>query len=786
MADKKIEVPKEVDALALHSEKSERNGSGWQNVLEVFKYLTQGRLEIREAQGLSLSRFDKSISKLNDLGKNPKTDASRKRFDTNLKFRELSSTATSEDGFGDWQPLTIGVLAAWWDNPSFALKSRWTSPASFLTVMRDAYGAYGKTMSDNRAKIAKISTDATRLVYEPSVSYATTWVYLGRQGGRRTLREIDKSFLYARLCKSRDGEIYWRSKNGEIALIPFDTRGVIMENPSEPACKKFWELFDEDCEDDLTEKFPKLVVQKADALRLERKTDDETGMPIQPVDDELAEDIPRCVLRELSLGLEVRIETTPEGKKTSFNRYRSAISDTQTKAASTAIEEWHDAFAAHIRKYIYDKELDTLANFSNIPGCGLCTISLDGIDVTGSAGISRAAQKVLPQPPKAWSSFLFGRDGKRPIFAADVEMSILRLCWFVVQCVHDNGNNVRQALILSGVGNSGKSVLAAMVAELMGDAAVDIAVKRMNHDGETYGMLNKALIVFSEAEDAAKVIRDPLVKSITGGDTISLRAMCQNSVRYTPDHTRVIITTNYLSRVSGEHEISRILPLSLIVNYTFAEQLSKEEIKANCGAERIEFLQWCFDMTAYYMNVRNAKGETLPVFKRNGLQLLTDEDYHRWLESGFDESTSWSLLTKQAIEHCSGDSPFFSVTLTEDATAEQEEMIELLIDTLFEVTGNENDTLSRRDLVLAISTAATSKKSGVSNLVGLCGLREAAFTNSKAYKAFTKALRSRDGVSEYAASGYFRFRGVKLKALRDISLIDTAENTVTDITSDEF
>ena len=33
----KIEVPKEVDALALHSEKSERNGSGWQNVLEVFK-----------------------------------------------------------------------------------------------------------------------------------------------------------------------------------------------------------------------------------------------------------------------------------------------------------------------------------------------------------------------------------------------------------------------------------------------------------------------------------------------------------------------------------------------------------------------------------------------------------------------------------------------------------------------------------------------------------------------------------------------------------------------------
>lgn len=723
-------------------------GSALQRIENDFNSLVLNTYKITKEKSANTSVFNECAKKI--------TKDASKFGDANsgLLIADNRSTAINTEPM----PLTVSILCNLWNNNTFSLKSRWHTPVEFIKEYALAFKEYSESTKKSRKEKDKVATDATRLIYETGVERSINWAFLGTSFESRSVNDADREFLYNHL-RQNCGAVYWVNESGFSTPLPRDDKtGALRMDFG------FWDVWEKDCADILGS-YLNIIIDCAETLRNDYPIAS-TGLPAESVDSIIGERVPRIILRNIAIGVESHKETDAKGKNphSVFDRFRLSISTKTGSTRSISLEDWEKVLSLEMARSLSMENVKPIKQFSNIPGESLCYINLDGVDTLGTKGkiLAQTDYAEPPALPEGWRRFLCGANGEKYIFESDVIMSLLRLAYFVVQCVWEKSTRCRQILCLAGSGNDGKSVLCDLLQRIIGlENSVALKPDKLDEDAGTYPALNKALICLPECKSPSNIFRTPFVKSITGGDTIALRALFCMPIQWTPEHSRVLMTTNNTVYVNNENEISRLLPLALHKNYTNTEQLDISWFREHCiDKERKEFIQWAFNTVAFYKNFLNSNGERLPIFKSNGLAIISDETFNKWVagELELNDSTNWDAITKEAIENCGNNR--YHVSLSEDADESDEELYKTIFNLLFELS--ENGKLQRVDIAERLQAASCSKDK-TANLVRLASLFGEGFTRKAPYKSFIKYIRSQQGVTETTIHGVRYFKGVRFK-----------------------
>ncbi len=136
------------------------------------------------------------------------------------------------------------------------------------------------------------------------------------------------------------------------------------------------------------------------------------------------------------------------------------------------------------------------------------------------------------EPTQLWLDFLASLTGK------DIMLEHALQVWTAAALLP--GNRFHKAHILYGDGNTGKSTYLNVVRRAMGDYAATarssvFVSEKDNHPAELLPFTQKRLVVLPELPRGA--LRSDLLKTVTGGDAISVRGMRQNPRTATPTAT---------------------------------------------------------------------------------------------------------------------------------------------------------------------------------------------------------------------------------------------------------
>ena len=156
--------------------------------------------------------------------------------------------------------------------------------------------------------------------------------------------------------------------------------------------------------------------------------------------------------------------------------------------------------------------------------------------VTVDAGPADYITKTAGATPfgttKLWLDFLSELTG------GDTELEDGLQMWFGLAMLP--GNPHHKAHILNGDGNTGKSTILKTVQAAMGDYAGSARAsvftsEKDSHPAELLPFIDKRLVILPELSRGA--LRSDLLKTVTGGDSISVRGMRQNPRTAKPDAT---------------------------------------------------------------------------------------------------------------------------------------------------------------------------------------------------------------------------------------------------------
>jgi P4 family phage/plasmid primase-like protien len=131
------------------------------------------------------------------------------------------------------------------------------------------------------------------------------------------------------------------------------------------------------------------------------------------------------------------------------------------------------------------------------------------------------------------------------------------------------GDTSEHALVfVYGPGGSGKSTAINVMADLLGDYAINVATSTLTkakHDAhpEELARMDGARLAFASETEKGKAWAENRIKSLTGGDKITARHMRQNSFEFVPQMKLVIVGNNQPSLSDVDSAIQRrfnILP----------------------------------------------------------------------------------------------------------------------------------------------------------------------------------------------------------------------------------
>ncbi len=251
---------------------------------------------------------------------------------------------------------------------------------------------------------------------------------------------------------------------------------------------------------------------------------------------------------------------TKEERAEAERLIQSAIG-TQSKSRLTnmlALAQSELPIPAHL------SDFDKLPDAAFLLNCPNGTLDLRSGELRPHARIDMLTQ-LCPTPfdPSApcptWERFI------NAIFAGDAEMISFVQCWLGYVLSGDTSFHV--CPVLWGAGSNGKSVFLETILEVLGSdysgkAAPDLMIAKNGqaHPTERADLRGKRLVALTETAEGAR-IDEPLLKELTGGDSIKARFMRQDFFEFKPTH-KVCIVTNHRPQVKeGGHGIWRRLRL---------------------------------------------------------------------------------------------------------------------------------------------------------------------------------------------------------------------------------
>lgn len=724
-------MPQEISLVkteATNGNKSAAIESGLSDLLDEFKGYTANQ-KIITATHIKSGSLEKALVYLNKKKTNDKTESEP----TSLSIIEIQ-----DDGSSKEVDLTIKRLKMFWQNPGFTLKNKWADVKDFISTALATCLKYEQYISEHRIVRSSKIDPATELMYGSVIK--KTGIQLGQSLLPHDVNEADREFIYNNL-RMNSGELYWLDGNKLYPIFYEESSGTISNT-----CEFLdnWDTYAYP----LLKKYANVVTSEADLLS--RRTPIEDGMPTESFDQLLSTRIPRIILQNLYLIFRKRVKGDQElpdgfevGVKVKDNSY------------SMALEVWRNVFRTKLLNSLKRSSVQSIKQFSNTPGQGLTYVSLDGINVNGNVYSKR------PELPKNWNKFFFGPTGKTPMFACDVEMSLLRVAYFVSKLVTED-SYTRQILFCAGGGNDGKTVFCETISKIIGEEnAVSLNPNNLDNDGTKIGLLNKSFVYMPDVAQPSAILDNSTVKQLTGRDTMPMRRLYCSPFSYTPEHTFVAVTTNKTVYAKGIHQTSRVLPLTFQINYLGSGQKDPEVLKAELLSERDEFLQWCFDMIKFYRDRTNKCGEKLSLFRANGLMLLTDTTYNQWLnsteasESCDDIQAERQIRLRQELEALNNGPGRFVALSEEDSEETDADFFGRLVNSYFVL--DPDAVCSRADIQMLI--IAHDKEI----LIKACGFKTSNLGYCPRYRSFLKYLASLDGISETIRRQSGRvFKGIKI------------------------
>lgn len=699
----------------------------------------------------------------------------RKGYD-NASTGLVATSKNAVTGKTDRVPVTVGMLENWVETYTPLAKAYQTAGVLLKSIAM--YGQRNTDVINERATLrADNLTAATMLLHSPTTKYEYETVPLLTRHRCRCVTEADRDFLYRHLRKNgaRGHEVvYWMNDDGAIAVPRAERTGEIPEGDAE-----FWNAF-------YTENDARihdiLLALEATAYNYEQaKPVDDAGLPV-PFDDALLGIAPQCLLRHAVLTKRLRTELGEDGKTTT--KFDCYLVECQLGAMdrSAKREKWHSALSHSLLADLVMSEIAYAPQFSNRVGESLVAIPLAGenpdgsswaIDALGLNGKRLAESGAgAPELPSEFRRFFFGEHGNLCIFQSDPKMSLLRLADFMFRVLIEK-TQCRQCLTLAGVGKDGKSVLIKVLQGVLGLAEATLDAERLDDPAATYSIINAPLVVLPEVKRPSEVFKKGFFKALTGGDTLQLRQLYHMAIDWTPEHSRLMMTTNSPVYLSGDAQVSRCLPVAMQKAYDPRTARSESDIIASCLTQKVEFLQWVCDYRTYFQTLRTPNGDATGLFMPDRLMIITDEDFAAVMTgemSLLDASERERRLLERRAMEATGSGRFF-VSYGEEAGDDEAEWYELLFNALLEPA--EGESVARTELASALMFAVEPDRvtklprcPDAKHAADALGISTSHLLRDRAFAAFKNWLEAEGRATLVKVRGTFRYKGVRIKPLQ--------------------
>lgn len=668
--------------------------------------------------------------------------------------------------------LTTDLLSDIWNNQSFTVKNLWGTVLEFVNIALTYIIRYNNAVTEHR--IERIKTLDPAIEHLSGVNIERVAIPLGTTLCKPQISAADREFIYDHL-RSNSGELYWLCDDVLYPIFKIEKSNAISKD-----CEfltNSWINFAYP----YIQKYQAHIISLADTILKQQSVPQnqqivETLQETQKFEELLHIEVPRFVIRNINLVQRIRVKTDKDDKGNNVaikqqDGFEIALKS-NAKNYDCSMESWRDTFANKLLDSVQFNEVARIKQFSNTVGGGIQYFSLDGIDTNGIKHDKR------PELPAFWNAFFFGKNGNKPLFACDVEMSLLRVAYYICNLVTENGYT-RQILFCAGGGNDGKTTFCETLRDLMGaNNAISLNPNQLDNDANRIGLINKSFVYMPDVKRSGDILDNPVVKQLTGRDTMPMRKLYCSPFSYTPEHTFVAVSTNSTVYAKGEHQTSRILPLSFQINYTMAEQKSPEQMRVELLSERNELLQWCFDMKRYYSERLNVNGEKLQIFKANSMLLITDENYNKWLngELSFttdDQKTERQLQTQLELDALNNGPGRFVATPEQDMEECDMSFFSKLIQMFFVL--DKDAKCTKGDIQLCLVENANNL------IVKTIGFKISNLAYCGHYRAFLKYIESLDGVKDTRwRDGKIQtrgFTGIKLKEDPTAMYTENVENS---------
>lgn len=255
----------------------------------------------------------------------------------------------------------------------------------------------------------------------------------------------------------------------------------------------------------------------------------------------------------------------------------------------------------------------------------------------------------LGDPDRAgrWTQFL------GEVFSGDVEL----LDWFQRFCGYLLTTSTQEQifLFLHGRGANGKSVLAEMLKQIMGDYARVVAPETLCASNRAGGaatpdlvpLVGARLVMSSEAEENSKFAQSR-IKSLVAGDSMTVRANYGEPITFTPV-MKLIITGNHMPDYSGnDGGLERRLKI-VPFKKTFAPEDRDEQLPVKLRQEAAHILAWMAKGCLEWQ--RRGLSDTPQVIREATASYKEDQDiFGQWL-SECTEPSSGVLRTTEAYDN---------------------------------------------------------------------------------------------------------------------------------------
>lgn len=281
--------------------------------------------------------------------------------------------------------------------------------------------------------------------------------------------------------------------------------------------------------------------------------------------------------------------------------------------------------------------------------------------------------------PKIWQTYLKGKAEPR---------ILQRVLWYI-GAMQDAHNYAEQALLISDGGGTGKSILLEILWKLFPPKMFGYINNSIFNDNKEFALSERKLwenhvLVLDEYDGNS--INNPMFKNLLGTKTpLSMSVKNKQAVTHNFKGTKMIICSNEVSKLSTHSFRRRIIPVSFSINHKGAEAFSQADIDklVETGPE---FLKYCFKI---YRKCR--------CVKPNGEYYVLEPEREKALLEGKYPDEKEELLSMKAISQDEAISEYFNVFDYDDSDTSIE--LSNVIADLFEITGDNEDTLTQRELI---------------------------------------------------------------------------------------